>query len=310
MGAGHGHGHTHVHPDGATPAVRRRLAGALGIALVVLVAQVVGGLLTSSLALLADAAHVATDAAGLALALFAAAMSARPPSISRTFGWQRTEVLAAAVNALLLGGAAVWVVVAALRRIGDLQHVDAPGMLAVALVGLVANALSLWLLHGARDSSLNLRGAYLEVFADLLGSGAVIVAALVVALTGSPVADVVVGVAIGCAVLPRTWHLLTEALDVLLEAAPRGVDLAEVRAHLLAAPGVVEVHDLHAWTISSGLPVLSAHVVVEQRLLADGHGGAVLDHVTACLADDFDVQHCTFQLEAPGHSAHEGALHA
>lgn len=310
MGAGHGH--THAHPDGATPAVRRRLAGALAIALVVLVAQVVGGLLTGSLALLADAAHVATDAAGLALALFAAAMSARPPSASRTFGWQRTEVLAAAVNALLLGGAALWVVVAAVRRLGDLQHVDAPGMLAVALVGLLANALSLWLLHGAMGdgTSLNLRGAYLEVFADLLGSAAVILAAGVVAVTGSAYADVVVGVLIGCAVLPRTWHLLSEALDVLLEAAPRGVDLAEVRAHLLAAPGVVAVHDLHAWTISSGLPVLSAHVVVEPQLLADGHGGAVLDHVTACLADDFDVRHCTFQLEAPGHVDHEGALHA
>jgi cation diffusion facilitator family transporter len=310
MGHTHGHAHSHLDPSGATLGVRRRLAAALGIALVVLVAQVVGGLLTGSLALLADAAHVATDAAGLALALFAAAMSARPPSGSRTYGWQRTEVLAAAVNALLLGGAAVWVVVAALSRLRDLQPVHAGGMLGVALVGLLANGLSLWLLHSARESSLNLRGAYLEVFADLLGSAAVIVAAGVVAVTGSAYADVVVGVLIGCAVLPRTWRLLSEAVDVLLEAAPRGVDLAEVRQHLLATPGVLEVHDLHAWTISSGLPVLSAHVVVQDELLADGHGGAVLDHVTTCLAEDFDVRHCTFQLEAPGHADHEGVLHA
>lgn len=308
--SGKGHDHAHLDPAGATPGVRRRLAGALGIALVVLLAQVVGGLRTGSLALLAEAAHVATDAAGLALALFAAAMSARPPSATRTYGWQRTEVLAAAVNALLLGAAAAWVVYAALGRLRHPQPVEAGGMLLVALGGLLANAVSLRLLRSAKDTSLNLRGAYLEVLADLLGSAAVIVAAAIVAVTGSPLADPIVGLVIGGAVLPRTWHLMSEAVDVLLEAAPRGVDLAEVRAHLVATSGVLEVHDLHAWTISSGLPVLSAHVVIDEATLAAGCGGAVLDRISTCLADDFDVRHCTFQLEAPGHAAHEGALHA
>lgn len=304
-----GHPHTHVAPGAAAPGVRRRLATALGIAVIVLVVQLVGGVVTGSLALLADAAHVATDAGGLALALFAATMCARPATVARTFGWQRTEVLAAVVNALLLGTAALWIVYEAVARLREPQEVQAAGMLAVAVFGLLANAVSLRVLQSAKDSSLNLRGAYLEVFADLLGSVAVIVAAGVVAITGSSLADPIVGVLIGLVILPRTWHLLTEAVDVLLEAAPRGVDLAEVRAHLTAAPGVVEVHDLHAWTIATGLPVLSAHVVVDDATLADGHGGAVLDRITACLAEDFDVRHCTFQLEAAGHRAHEGLLH-
>lgn len=308
---GSGHGHAHVVAGGGG---RGRLAVAFGIALAVLVLQVVGGLVTGSLALLADAAHVATDAAGLGFALLAAVVAARPPSLTRTYGFLRAEVLAAALNALLLAGAALWVVVEAVGRLRTPEPVAARGMLVVAALGLLANLVSLLVLRGALRGAgagnLNLRGAYLEVLADLLGSVAVIVAALLVAVTGSPLADPVVGVLIGCFVLPRAWHLLSEAVDVLLEGAPPGVDLGEVRAHLEAAPGVLAVHDLHAWRISSGLPVLSVHVVVDPATLADGHGGVVLDHVTACLSEDFDVRHCTFQLEAPGHADHEGTVHA
>jgi len=182
-------------------------------------------------------------------------------------------------------------------------------MLTVAVIGLAVNLVSLAVLHRGRGASLNLRGAYLEVLADALGSVTVIVAAVVLATTGWTAADVIASVVIGCLVLPRAWHLLREALDVLLEAAPRGVSLDEVRAHMLKVDGVLGVHDLHAWTITSGLPVLSAHVVVTDDALAAGHGGRVLDALCSCLGSHFDVEHCTFQLEARSHAGHEAPVH-
>ncbi len=303
--------HAHGAAAGTSPrGVRARLAIALAVALAVLVVEVVGGLLTGSLALLADATHAATDAAGVGLALFAAVLAARPPDPSRTFGWQRTEVLAAASNAVLLLGAAGWVVVEAVQRLADPQPVQAVGMLAVAAVGLVANGGSLLLLSSGRDKSLGLRSAYLEVLADLLGSAAVLLAAVVVAVTGEVRADPAVSLLVGLGLLPRSWRLLREAVDVLLEAAPRDVDLLAVREHLLSAEGVLDVHDLHAWTITHGVPVLSAHVVVADEVLADGHGSALLVRLLACLEGHFDVEHSTLQLESEGHRDHEPVLHA
>jgi cobalt-zinc-cadmium efflux system protein len=164
-------------------------------------------------------------------------------------------------------------------------------------------------LHRGRDDSLNVRGAYLEVLADALGSVAVIVAAVVIATTGWTPADIIASAVIGCLVVPRAWHLLREAFDVLLEAAPRGVDLDDVRAHILGVDGVLDVHDLHAWTITSGLPVLSAHVVVTEDALAAGHGGRVLDELCSCLGEHFELEHCTFQLEAASHAGHESPVH-
>jgi cobalt-zinc-cadmium efflux system protein len=183
-------------------------------------------------------------------------------------------------------------------------------MLTVAVVGLAANAVSLYLLHHGQSESLNVRGAYLEVLGDLLGSVAVIVAAAVIWLTGFTRADAIASVLIGLMILPRTWGLLRDAVDVLLEAAPKNVDLTHVRDHILNIPGVVDVHDLHAWTITSGVPVLSAHVVVDDVVLAEGcNGGAVLDKLGECLAGHFDVEHCTFQLESASHRDHEAAYH-
>jgi cobalt-zinc-cadmium efflux system protein len=164
-------------------------------------------------------------------------------------------------------------------------------------------------LRGGRDESLNVRGAYLEVLADALGSVAVIVAAVVIATTSWTPADIVASAVIGFLVVPRAWHLLREAFDVLLEAAPRGVDMAEVREHILGVDGVLDVHDLHAWTITSGSPVLSAHVVVTDEALAAGHGGRVLDALCSCLGDHFDLEHCTFQLEGAAHAGHEAPVH-
>lgn len=302
MGAGHSHGT-------ATGAHRSRLLTALLITLTVMVAEVIGGLISGSLALLADAAHMLTDAAGVGLALLAAWFASRPATPERTFGYQRSEVLAAVVNALLLFGVAGFVLVEAVRRFTSPPEVATGLMLGVAVVGLVANTISLLVLRGGQQESLNVRGAYLEVLGDLLGSAAVIVAAIVIALTGYTQADPIASALIGLMILPRTWGLLREAVDVLLEATPRGVDLTQVRQHLLDTPGVIDVHDLHAWTITSGLPVLSVHVVVAQDVLADGGGGRVLDSLGVCLAGHFDVEHCTFQLEEPTHQGHEHAHH-
>lgn len=303
MGAGHSHGT-------ATGAHRSRLLTALLITLTVMGAEVIGGLISGSLALLADAAHMLTDAAGVGLALLAAWFASRPATPERTFGYQRSEVLAAVVNALLLFGVAGFVLVEAVRRFTSPPPEVATGlMLGVAVVGLVANTISLLVLRGGQQESLNVRGAYLEVLGDLLGSAAVIVAAIVIALTGYTQADPIASALIGLMILPRTWGLLREAVDVLLEATPRGVDLTQVRQHLLDTPGVIDVHDLHAWTITSGLPVLSVHVVVAQDVLADGGGGRVLDSLGVCLAGHFDVEHCTFQLEEPTHQGHEHAHH-
>ena len=286
--------------DHSTGRSRGRLGVALALALLVLVLEVVGGLLSGSVALLADAAHVGGDAAGVGLALFAATMAGRPPTPRRTFGWQRLEVLAAAVNAAVLLAVTGWVLVAAVRRLDSPGEVETGTMLVVALVGLVANAASLLVLSGADRDNLNVRGAYLEVLADLLGSVAVVGAAVVIALTGFDRADAVVAIGIAIAVVPRALHLLREAVDVLLEATPKGVDLEHVRTHLMAEDGVLDVHDLHAWTITSGLPVLSAHVVVDEAVLSLGNG-PVLDRLGGCLRGHFDVEHSTLQLEPAGH---------
>jgi cobalt-zinc-cadmium efflux system protein len=304
MGDSHGHSH-----GTATGTHRNRLFGVLAITLSVMVAEVVGGLISGSLALIADAGHMLTDAAGIGLALLAAAFAARPATPERTFGYQRFEILAAVTNALLLFGVAGYVLIEAVRRFRDPPELSTGVMLAVATVGLVANLGSLLILRGGQQASLNVRGAYLEVLGDLLGSVAVIVAAVVIRLTGLTQADAIASVAIGLMILPRTWALLREAVDVLLEATPKGVDLAEVRRHINETSGVLDVHDLHVWTITSGLPVLSAHIVVTEDALADGGGGQVLDELGQCLSGHFDVEHCTFQLEAPGHQEHELPQH-
>jgi cation diffusion facilitator family transporter len=303
-------GHDHGTAHGTAAAVHRgRLAVVLALTCGVLVVEVVGALLSGSLALLADAAHMATDALGIGMALGAVTLAQRPARGRRTFGWQRIEVLAAVANGLLLIGVGAYVVVEAVRRIGDPPDIHAGWMLGVAVLGLAVNVGSLTLLHAGQGESLNTRGAYLEVVGDALGSLAVIVAAVVIATTGWTAADVVASFAVGALVLPRAWTLLREAFDVLLEAAPRGVDLDDVRAHVLGVAGVVDVHDLHAWTITSGQPVLSAHVVVSEEVLAEGHGGRVLDALCSCLGAHFDLEHCTFQLESPSHRGHESPVH-
>ncbi len=294
-----------THPRSAASTNAGRLLGVLGLSLTVLAIEVAGGIAAHSLALLADAAHVFTDVAGIGLALLAISVGARPATPERTYGYLRLEILAAVVNAVLLFGVAGLILYGAWQRLAAPPPVGSGLMLGVAVAGLLLNGISLWLLRHAQARSLNMRAAYLELMSDLAGSAAVIVAALVILSTGWARADAVASVAIALLVLPRTWALLRDATDVLLEATPKGVSIDEVRAHILDAPGVSSVHDLHAWTITSGVNVVSAHVV-----LASGADGATaLEFLCACLSGHFDIEHSTFQLEFSDRRPQEGATH-
>lgn len=311
MGAGHDHGHAHSHAPAtgtATAAYRGRLRIALGITLMVMVVEIVGGLVADSLALIADAAHMATDAVGLGMALLAVHFANRPASTNRTYGYARAEILAALANCLLLLGVGGYVLYEAVQRFMEPAQTRGGLMVVFGLIGLVANSVSLMLLMRGQKESLNVRGAFLEVAADALGSVAVLISAAVILATGWQAADPVASLVIGLMIVPRTLKLLRETLDVLLEAAPKGVDMSDVRTHILALDGVEDVHDLHAWTITSGMPVLSAHVVVSSEVLnAIGHE-KILHELQGCLGDHFDVEHCTFQLEPGGHAEHEARL--
>lgn len=310
MGAGHDHGHGGPPPGAggtAAAAHRARLRIALGITLGVLVAEVAGGLLADSLALLADAGHMATDALGLGMALFAIHFANRPTGERRTFGFARAEILAALGNCLLLLVVGGYVLYEAVERFVSPAATQGSLTLVFGGVGLFANLVSLAVLLRGRRESLNVRGAFLEVLADALGSLAVLVSAAIVTGTGWQLADPVASLVIGLMIVPRTLRLAREALDVLLESAPRDVDLAEVRKHILSVEGVEDLHDLHMWTITSGLPVLSVHVVVARVPDAAAHE-RILHDLQECLGGHFAVEHCTFQLEPRGHAAHEAKL--
>jgi cobalt-zinc-cadmium efflux system protein len=291
------------HSHSAASRHRTRLASTLGISVVVLAAELVAGIASNSLALLADAGHVFADISGMALSLVAIWLAARPRTGGRTFGLYRLEILAATANGLLLLAISVVILVEGVRRFVAPPVIEAPLVVVVAAFALAANVISLRLLTPGRRESLNVRGAYLEVLGDLLGAGAVLVAGIAIYLTGWRQADAVASIVIGLLIVPRTVSVLRESVDVLLEATPKGVDMAHVRQHILEAPGVSDVHDLHAWTITSGMNVMSAHVV----LAADGQPGDVLDHLGQCLSDDFDIAHSTFQLETPEHVRWEAA---
>jgi cobalt-zinc-cadmium efflux system protein len=315
MGVGHSHGHSHGHAAGhavGRAQDRKRLLLVLAVTCTVVVVEVVGAWVSGSLALFADAGHMVTDAVAIGVALSASYAATRPASSRRTFGLHRAEILAALVNAVVLLGVCGYLLVEGVRRLISPPAVDVGPMLAFALVGLVANAGSLALLAARRRSSLNMRGAYLEVLGDLLGSAAVVVAALVIMATGFTRADPLASLLIAAAILPRSFSLLRDAVDVLLEAAPAHLDLDDVRVHLQEMEGVVDVHDLHAWTITSGMPVLSAHVTVTDEVLAARGVGELLDVFSECVSSHFAVEHATFQVEPESHRAHEdlGEAHA
>ena len=308
-GPGPEQGHVHGHPITATGRHRRALITVMGLSALIAVAEVVGALITGSLVLLADAAHMAADVSGIGLSLLAAYFAARPPTGRRTFGYARAEILAAMANAVLLLGMAAFIVIEAIRRLMAPPGVNSGLLVVFGLIALAVNAVSLLLLRRGQTESLNVRGAFLEVASDALGAAAVIVTGVVIATTGFTRADPIASLAVGVLILPRTWRLLRETVDVLLEASPRGMDLSEVRRHMTTLTGVRDVHELHAWTITSGLPVLSAHVVVDPGVMDDGRCATMLDRLQDCLRGHFDVEHSTFQLEPAGHADHERPMH-
>ncbi|SDG07241.1 cobalt-zinc-cadmium efflux system protein [Blastococcus aurantiacus] len=307
------HGHSHGGAGAGSPSDhRRRLAVVLGLTATVLVVEVVGALLTGSLALLADAGHMLTDAGGLAIALIAASLAMRPATATRTWGYRRAEVLGATVQAAALFVVGTYILIEGIRRLFEPPEIATTGVIIFGIVGLAANAIGILVLtRGGRSDNVNMRAAFLEVLNDAFGSVAVVVAALVIMLTGWQQADAVASLLIAVLIVPRTIKLLRETVSVLLEATPPGLDLDEVRRHLLGVPHVLEVHELHASQITSGLPVLTAHVVIEDLCFTDGHAPQLLDQLQECLAGHFpvSVEHSTFQLEARAHASHEAIAH-
>ena len=286
-------GHSHGLSKSVAGRHRSRMAWALGLTLIYMMAEVIGGLATGSLALLADAAHMLTDAGGLALALVAIRFAERPATPEKTYGYLRTEVLAALVNAVVLLLLTIYILYEAYRRFIDPPEVIGLPMLLVAAVGLVVNLISMRLLSGGSTESLNVRGAYFEVLADMLGSLGVIVAAVVVMVTGWRLADPLIGAGIGLFIVPRTWLLLKQVIHILLEGTPPEVNVDLLKNRLLTLTDVRAVHDLHVWTITSGLDAMSCHIIVSKMETA----ADVLRAVRAMMSDEFHIDHITVQIE-------------
>ncbi|OUZ08542.1 cation transporter [Aeromicrobium sp. PE09-221] len=302
-------GHGHQHTTGVQH--RGRLAAVLAIAVSVFLVQIVVATITGSLALFADAGHVLTDAIGVLMALIAITIGQRGGGrdARSSYGFHRAEVLAAGANGLILIGLCTVIVVGAVRRLSAPVEIDGGLVLAAGTVGLIANIVALLLLRSGARENLNVRGAYLEVLGDALGSIAVLVSAVIIVATGWSAADPIASLVIAALIVPRAISLLREVGEVLLETAPRGVDLAALRDHIIGIPGVVDVHDLHVWTITSGMPVMSAHVVVAESVDQMSEAHEVLDRLRSCLSEHFDVEHSTFQIEPLGHEDSESHVH-
>ena len=298
MGAGHDHGSSPSVP-GAPADHRVRLWIAFGLTATIVLAQAIGSVITGSLALLTDTAHAITDASGLLVALIAATLMLRPANPKRTWGFRRIEVIAALGQAALLLVVGTYAAVEGVRRLFEPPEVAAGEMLVFGIIGLVANIVAITILSSSRGANFNMRAAFLEVINDALGSLGVIVAAIVIATTGFQQADAVAGLLIAALIVPRAIALMRDTLRVLMEFTPKGLDLEDVRRHILDLEHVTDVHDLHASTVATGLPTLTAHVVVEDRCSTDGHAAEVLHEVRKCVADHFPVSvlHSTFQIE-------------
>lgn len=284
---------------------KRRLAAALTLTATYMVAEVVGGLVTGSLALLADAAHMLTDVGGLALALLAIRFAAREPTPQRTFGYMRMEVLAALANALVLLLLTVYILYEAYQRFLSPPEVLSGPMLLVAIVGLAVNLISMALLAGGAAESLNVKGAYFEVLSDMLGSVGVIAAALLMMWKGWVLADPLIGAGIGLFIVPRTWVLLSQVVHILMQAAPAGMDVAAIENRLRTIPGVVDVHDLHVWTLTSGFDVMTCHLLVTDLVEAR----AAIRAARRIAKDEFGIEHTTIQIDDQILRAEESELH-
>jgi len=300
--AGHGHG---LNPD----ADRRYLRIALALLVAFLVTEVVVAFVAHSLALLSDAGHMLTDVGAIAASLWAISLAARPAAGRLTYGWKRAEILSAAGNGITLLVVSGLVTFEAIRRLIHPSTVHGGPVLAVALIGVAVNIAAAWVLAKANRSSLNVEGAFQHIVTDLYGFIGTALAGLVVLTTGFDRADPIASLVVVALMLKAAWGLLHDAGLVLLEAAPDEVELADVRAHLLGVEHVLDVHDLHVWTVTSSLPALSAHVVIDSSCFADGHAPQLLDQLQACVDGHFDVEHSTFQLEPDTHAGHESGAH-
>lgn len=300
------------HDHGGLDVNRRRLLIGFSISAMILLIEIVGAAITGSLALIVDVGHLLTDVGGLAIALLAASLMLRPATDRRTWGYARAEVIAASAQAAVLFAVGLFVLVEGIRRLLSPPDVPSGSLLIFGIIGLVGNAISIIVLAGGRSASFNLRAAFLEVLNDALGSAGVIIAAIVIIATGWQRADSVAGLIIGVLIMPRAVKLLRETIGVLMESTPPGLDLDAVRRHLLEVDHVYEVHDLHVSQISSGLPVLTAHITLDARCFTDGHTPVILDQLQACVAEHFavSIEHSTFQLEPSTHQQHEHVPHS
>jgi len=308
MGAGHNH--SPAAESGQSGDHRIKLWIAFGVTASIVVVQLVGTIITGSLALLADTVHAITDASGLLVALIAATLMLKPPTPKRTWGFRRIEVIAALGQAALLLGIGVYAAIEGIRRLVDPPEVPPMELLVFGVLGLVANILALTVLASSRGANFNMRAAFLEVLNDALGSLGVIVAAIVMATTGFLQADALASLFIVALIVPRAYVLMRETLSVLMEFTPKGLDLDEVRRHIMELEHVIDVHDLHASTVATGLPVLTAHIVVKDECFTSGHVAQQLQAVQECVTEHFEVavHHSTFQIETADIAAHEPAV--
>lgn len=302
---------SHDHDHGSATTNRKKLAWAFGITATIFIAEVIGAFLTNSLALLVDAVHMLTDSTGLLLALTAATLVMRKPTAKRTWGFRRAEVLSATLQSALLLGVGIYALVDGIRRLFEPTEISGGGLLVFGIIGLLGNVASMLILASGKDDNLNMRAAFLEVVNDALGSVAVIISAIVISTTGWMQADSIAAMLIAALIIPRALKLLGETTHILLESTPRGLDLEDVRAHLVAHPLVLAVHDLHASQIATNLPILSAHVVVEDEAFHTGAAATLLGELQSCVAEHFEVsiEHSTFQIESHRHQAPEHERH-
>ncbi|HET9897626.1 MAG TPA: cation diffusion facilitator family transporter [Streptosporangiaceae bacterium] len=300
----------HAHEHGPGPGSDRpHLIAALALLVAFMIAEVITAILSGSLALLSDAGHMLSDVGAIGGALWAMSLAARPPSGKWTYGWKRAEILSAAGNGITLLVVAGIVTAEAIRRLAYPPAVEGGPVIGVAVAGIVVNVAVTWVLVKANRSSLNVQGAFGHVLTDLYGFVGTVIAGIIIVTTGFTRADAIASLVVVVLMGKAAWALLRDSGRVLLEAAPEGMDLDNVRAHLTEVPHVLSVHDLHAWTVTSGLPALSAHVVIEDACFQDGHAPQLLDHLQGCLAGHFDVEHSTFQFEAATHAGHESGTH-
>jgi cobalt-zinc-cadmium efflux system protein len=301
----------HAHgPRSTTDADVRYLVIALALIGSFMVGEVVAAAFAGSLALLADAGHMLTDVAALAGSVWAARLATRPARGAWTYGWQRAEILSAAVNGVTLAVIGGVIVVEAIRRLISAPHVGGGLVLVVALAGALVNVIATAVLAKADRSSLNVRGAFAHIVTDLYAFGGTAAAGLVILLTGWTRADAIASLVVAALMATAAWRLLRDAGRILMQAAPEDVALETLRQHLAGIEHVIDVHDLHAWTVTSGVPTVSAHVVLDDHCFASGHAPQILDRLQECLAGHFDVAHATFQLEPVAHSSHEHEVHA